>query len=68
MRKEEITRLFSGRVRPRSGDGWSWISGRVHEIRLRTGAPLQLDLPEGRVFSGRGRDGPDRDPGQGDAG
>ena len=63
MKKEEITRLFSGRVR-RALEKLELDFGRVHEIRLRTGAPLQLVCQKGEYFpdeEGRAR----REPGQG---
>ena len=41
MKKEELIRLFSGRVR-RILEGLDLDFQKIHEIRLRTGAPLQL--------------------------
>ncbi len=41
MKKEELTRLFSGRVR-RILEGMDLDFQKIHEIRLRTGAPLQM--------------------------
>ncbi len=49
MKKEEITRLFSGRVRPIL-ERLDLDFGKVHEIRLRTGAPLQLICQKGEYF------------------
>ncbi len=63
MRKEEIIRLFSGRVRLIL-DRLDLDFGKVHEIRMRTGAPLQLICQKGEYFPdehGRAR----RDPAQG---
>ena len=63
MRKEEIIRLFSGRVRLIL-ERLDLDFGKVHEIRMRTGAPLQLICQKGEYFPdehGRAR----RDPAQG---
>ena len=63
MRKEEIIRLFSGRVRLVL-DRLDLDFRHIHEIRLRTGAPLQLICRRGEYFpdeNGRAR----REPGRG---
>ena len=49
MKREDIIRLFSGRIR-RVLEKLELDFGRVHEIRMRTGAPLQLVCQRGEYF------------------
>ena len=49
MKKEELIRLFSGRVR-RILEAVNLDFGQIHEIRLRTGAPLQMICRGREIF------------------
>ena len=56
MKKEELIRLFSGRVR-RILERVDLDFSQVHEIRMRTGAPLQM-ICRGKNFFPMKGDGP----------